>query len=407
MTKKKNSKYSVDKPNPFIYAVLKIGSWFMARIFYNIRIIKNDTKGVKGPYVVIQNHESQMDFYSSYYGINRTAHAVISNSFYQVSKIRKYMKLSGTIPKQQFQTSIGDLKIMKSALEQGRPLIFYPQGLMTEDGIATIVPKATGKALKWFRQDVYVANISGTYLSNPKWSSIKRRGRPTLSIAKLFSKEELENLSQEEIERIVEEKLYFDAYKNQEKNRIPYKNGDLIEGLHYPLYKCPKCEKEFSMKTEKNRIYCTHCGNKGYADKLGFLYPETKQDVIFKHPSDWSRFIQKHLEDDIKLVENYAIESTGILHILNYDSHQFEIKGDCEIKLDNTGFTLTFTNQKEEIIKHFDTTGIYLIPFASGKYFELQDGLDIYRIYISNPEQISKWMNVHKTYYRIRNNLDL
>ena len=161
------------------------------------------------------------------------------------------------------------------------------------------------------------------------------------------------------------------------------------------------------MKTEKNRIYCMNCGNKGYADKLGFLYPETKQDVIFKHPSDWSRFIQKHLEDDIKLVENYAIESAGILHILNYDSHQFEITGDCEIKLDNTGFTLTFTNQKEEIIKHFDTTGIYLIPFASGKYFELQDGLDIYRIYISNPEQISKWMNVHKTYYRIRNNLDL
>ena len=407
MYKNKSSKYTVRKPNPFIYAILKVATWFMARFIFNVKILKNETKGVKGPFVVIQNHESQIDFYSSYYAIKKTAHIVMSNSYYQVSKIRKCMDLVGAIPKQQFQTSIGDLKLMKSALDQGKPLLFYPQGLMTEDGIATAVPKATGKALKWFKQDVYLAKISGTYLTNPKWSSVKRRGKSTLTITKLFTKEDLESLSQEEIEKIVEEKLYFDAYENQDKNRVPYKKGDLIEGLHFPLYKCPKCEKEFSMRTDKNRIYCMLCGNKGYADNFGLLYPETKQDIIFKRVSDWSRYIQKGIENDIKTNENYSIEDSGELHVLNYNTHQFEKKSQCQVKLDNSGFNLTYVNDGAEVVKHFDTTGIYLVPFASGKYFELQEGLDIYRVYISHPEQISKWMNINKTYYRIRNEIKL
>ena len=405
-TKKKNNN-SVIKPNLFVYAILRIGSWFMSRIFYNVKIVKNETKGVKGPFVVIQNHESKMDFYTSYCAVNRVSHVVISNSFYQTSKIRKYMDKSGVIPKQQFQTSIGDLKKMKSSLEQGRPLIFYPQGLMSEDGIATAVPKATGKALKWFNQDVYIANISGTYLSNPKWSKIKRRGKPTLSITKLFSKDDLMKLEVEEIDRIIEEKLYFDAYQNQENNRVIYKKGDLIEGLHLPLYKCPKCEKEFTVKTSKNKIYCTHCGNKGFADKLGFLYPETKEDIIFKHPSDWSRYLQKGLKDEIENDINYSIKDYAKLEILNYDTHKFENNGECEVELDNSGYTLKYHKNNELVIKHFDTTNIYLLPFDSGNYFELQDKLDIYRIYLHHPEQTSKWMNINKTYYRIKNDIKI
>lgn len=407
--KQKKSKYVVRKPNPFIYGFVKVATWFMSTFIYNVKIIKNETKGVKEPFVVIQNHEAKIDFYSSYNTVDRVFHCVMSNSFYQVSKIRKYMDMVGAIPKQQFQTSIADLKLMKSALDQGRSLLFFPQGLMTEDGIATNVPKATGKALKWFKHDVYIAKISGTYLTNPKWSKVLRKGKPTMSIYKIFSKEDLENLSQEEVEARVEKELYFDAYENQEINKIPYKKGDLIEGIHYPLYKCPKCEKEFVMESRKNEIYCTSCGNRGYADKLGFIYPKTKEDVVFKHPSNWSRFIQKGLENEIRVNEDYYIESPCKIEKLDHLTHKLTPFGEGfgKVRLDKNGYTLTYALNGEKIDKLYDTTGIYLVPFASGKYFELQEGMDIYRIYIQNPEQISKWMNITKTFYRIRNDIKL
>lgn len=405
---KTKSKYKVEKPNPLIYFMLKVGSFFMARIMFNIKLIKNEAKKAKKPYVVIQNHESVIDFYTSYAYIKPTSHVVISNSFYQVSKIRNCMRLSGVIPKQQFQTSIADLKLMKSSLEVNRPLVFYPQGLMTEDGISTIVPTATGKALKWFRQDVYFLKVTGTYFTSPKWSKIKRRGKPNAEMIKLFSKEELEELTHEEIEKIVEEKLSFDAYRDQEKRMIKYKKGDLIEGLHFPLYKCPKCGKEFTMETEENHIFCRNCGNIGYADKYGFLHPESDSDVIYKLPSDWSRFIQRGIEEEIRKDEEYSLNDKSKVYKLNYEKHEFEYIGEYNVSLLKNEFLLeSIDNGGLFDIKSFDNTNLYLTPYASGEYFELQDGLDIYRVYLSNGKEVSKWMNVLKVKYRIRNNITL
>ena len=401
-----NSKNSVRTPNPFFYAILKVGSWFMSTFFFKLKVIKNEAKRAKGPYVIIQNHESYIDFYPTFKALNKTSHIVMSNSFYQTSSIRSAMKKCGVIPKQQFQTSITDLKRMKSALEAKRPLVFFPQGLMSEDGISTNVPVATGKALKWFKQDVYLAHIKGTYLTSPKWSTVKRKGKTTLEITKLFSKEDLEKLEQEEIEKIVEEKLYFDAYKNQEKDLIEYKNGDLIEGLHFPLYKCPKCGKEFTMNTSLNRIYCASCGNEGYADKYGFLHPKTENDVIYKLPSDWSRFIQTELEKEIRENDDFTLTDEVKVEKLDYDLHKFTTFGHCKVSMLKDKVILTLLEHDNET-KEFDTRLIYLFPYASGKYFELQDGLDIYRVHLSNPNEISKWMNTLKVRYRIRNDIKI
>ena len=67
--------------------------------------IKNELKGVKGPYVVIANHESAIDFINAAAAIDRRAHFVISNSFYNTMPIKGLIKMAGVIPKQQFQTS--------------------------------------------------------------------------------------------------------------------------------------------------------------------------------------------------------------------------------------------------------------------------------------------------------------
>ena len=76
----------------------------------------------------------------------------------------------GVIPKQQFQTTVTDMKNMKAVVEAGQPLVIYPAGLMCEDGLSTPVPKATYKFLKWMNVDVYMARTEGSYFVMPKWS---------------------------------------------------------------------------------------------------------------------------------------------------------------------------------------------------------------------------------------------
>ena len=70
------------KPNWFIYFLYRMASKFLAKFIFNTKIVRNELKGVKGPYVVIANHESAIDFINACAAINRRAHFVISNSFY-------------------------------------------------------------------------------------------------------------------------------------------------------------------------------------------------------------------------------------------------------------------------------------------------------------------------------------
>ena len=150
---------------------------------------------------------------------------VISNSFYNSLPIKGIMDRLGLIPKQQFQTTAKDMKKMKSVIDSGNSLVIYPAGLMCEDGLSTPIPSATYKFLKWLNVDVYVARTYGTYFAMPKWSKGFRPGKTYMDIYKLFSKEELENLDLDLVKSKTEDALLFDAYKEQEKYLVKYKNN--------------------------------------------------------------------------------------------------------------------------------------------------------------------------------------
>ena len=73
-------------------------------------MLRNEIRRVKGPYVVIANHQCALDFVNLIGATRRPMHFVISNSFYSTLPVKKIMDKIGVIPKQQFQTSVSDLK---------------------------------------------------------------------------------------------------------------------------------------------------------------------------------------------------------------------------------------------------------------------------------------------------------
>ncbi|MBR6692694.1 MAG: hypothetical protein IKL61_01945, partial [Clostridia bacterium] len=131
------------------------------------------------------------------------------------------------IPKNQFQTVFTDMRLIKEAVDSTRPLVIYPAGLMSENGITTPIPLSTGKTLKWLDADIYVAKISGTYLSNPKWSKIRRKGRVDLSITKLISSEEAKQISNEKMQEMVENALYLTHTKTTISKKFTLQTGTI------------------------------------------------------------------------------------------------------------------------------------------------------------------------------------
>ena len=92
------------KPNFFIYGIFYFVSKIISKTKFNLQIKRNEIKNKKGPYVIIANHESQIDFINLAASTSKRLTFVISNSFYNSLKVNPFLKACRVIPKQQFQT---------------------------------------------------------------------------------------------------------------------------------------------------------------------------------------------------------------------------------------------------------------------------------------------------------------
>ncbi len=390
------------KPNLFFYRVTQIASWFWAKLVFKRKFKRNEIKGKKGPFVVIANHQAAFDFANLIGATKERMSFVVSNSFYNSLPVKGVMDKIGVLPKQQFQTTLKDIGRMKAVLENGAPLVIYPAGLMSEDGLSTPIPCSTYKFLKWLGVDVYAAKTSGTYFCTPKWSKKRRRGRTYVDIYKLFSKEELHELDETVIKERTDEALLFDAYREQEDNLVRYKDGDNIEGLENVLYKCPECGAEFSVSVkDKNTICCSVCGFAHKSDKYGFLHNVGKTANVFRYVSDWSRKIYESLKKDIENGLFSSIFTRAKISTIDGEKKKFVEIGEADIVLTEEKFDINGNLGGEVCELSVPIHNFASLPFSPGKYFEIQHGENILRCTPEDPKIVMKLINAVKIFYEL------
>ncbi len=391
------------KPSLFFYKLTQVLSWVVAKTRFKRKFKRNEIKGKKGPFVVIANHQAAWDFVCLIGATRERMHFVISNSFYNsLSSLKGIMNKVGVIPKQQFQTSLKDLARMKSVLDNGAPLVLYPAGLMTEDGLSTPVPCATYKFLKWLGVDVYAARTYGTYFVTPKWSGKKRPGRTYLDIYKLFDKEELHELDESEIKARADEVLLFNAYRENEELQLKYKCGNNILGLENVLYECPHCKSEFSVKTkDKSIIYCEKCGFAHESDKYGFLHNIGEVGEEIRYPSDWSRMIYGELKDKLESEAITSLSANVRIKMIDAENKKIADVGEGKLTLDSKCFTIEGIIKGEEKEITVPIQNFPSLPFSPGNYFEIQHGETIYRCLPEDGASVMKFINMVKIFYEL------
>ena len=386
------------KPNRLCYWLAQAVSWFVARSIFKREFIRNEIKGKKGPFVVIANHEAAYDFVNLIGATARPMSFVISKSFFSTLPIQGFLKRMGVIPKQQFQTTVNDLKRMKRVIEHGQPLVIYPAGLMCEDGLSTPIPGATYKFIKWMDADVYVARTRGTYFVMPKWSKGFRPGKTTMDIYKLFDKEELKGLSLEQVQQRADAALLYDAYREQEDLRVKYKNNRDIRGLENVLYMCPHCGGEFTIRSAaEDTLRCESCGFTAVSDDLGFLETQPK---AYRYVSDWSRYIYNVQREKLLSGEETVLSARTIIRMVDEKKHKFVDAGSGTLELQKGQFLLTGTIAGEAV-RLTIPANVPTLPFSPGKYLELQDGGTIYRCVLEDGRLVMKFINMLKICYEL------
>ena len=386
------------RPNFFCYLLAWAVSWVAATVIFKRKFIRNEIRKVKGPYVVIANHQAALDFVNVIGATPRRMSFVISKSFYSTLPIQGILKKMGVIPKQQFQTAADDLKKMKRAIDAGRPLVIYPAGLMCEDGLSTPIPAATYKFLKWLDVPVYVARTKGTYFVMPKWAKGLRPGRTYMDIYKLFSREELEKMDLAQIREKTDAALLYDAYREQEQLMVKYRKNDNIQGLENVLYRCPQCGEEFSMEVSGSSIRCKACGFSRTSDGYGFL---AEKGDAWRYVSDWSRWIYTQLKEDVKAGKIHTIRAKAQIRMIDPRKHKFLPVGDAEVTLTKGQFTIDGTIRGEEVHITVPVGNVPTLPFSPGKHLEIQHGSDIYRCVFEDGHLVMKYINLLKIFYEL------
>lgn len=360
----KVNKRKIKQPN-FIYNVL---GWVWKNFVgkkYNVHYtFKTDFRKEKGPYIVISNHASRLDYIFT--GVpmlpSRMNFVAGYNEFFR-SHLAGVFKLLRVIPKRNFVPDHYTIKEVSRILKAGGKIMIFPEGMSSISGANQPIALGSGKMFKHYNIPVYYAKIKGGYLTSPKYNLRDRCGKVEVEFDILFTPEQLQNMTVTEIEDKTNAALYHDdyAWNKVEKNHYDIgENG--AEGLETLLFWCPKCHKQHTMATKGNTIYCKECGNGATLTNTYEMLPFDDSCVIPDTQTQWFNLQREMIKQEIQ-TEGYSLtEKVKLGTLLENETLKNEatsvIVGEGDLTVDKTGLTYVGTKNGEEFTFHIPITSL-------------------------------------------------
>ena len=163
--------------------------------------------------------------------------------------LSKIISGTGAFPKSMFSADVESSKNCMKVIASKGVLAMMPEARLSTVGKFEGIQDTTFKFIKKTQLPVYVIKINGSYLAKPKWGDKIRKGAMVEGeLSQLFTKEEVQTLSLEEIQEKISNALDYDEWKWLEQHpEVHYKHKTLAKGLENVLSICPKCKERYSL----------------------------------------------------------------------------------------------------------------------------------------------------------------
>ena len=333
------------KPNIFFRTLIRVLSIpDLCKTHFKYTTERMDEIG-DSPCLILMNHSSFIDLKIAYKIFYPKPLSIICTSDGFVGK-NLLMRLIGCIPTNKFVTDLSLISNINYALKKKKSnVLMYPEASYSFDGCATPLPKRLGTLLKKLDVPVVTVITEGAFARDPLYNGLQlRKVNVSAKVCCLFSKEDLKNLSAEELDRQLNEKFSFDNFRWQQENKIKIDEPFRADGLNRILYKCAHCGAEGTTLGKGTKLVCSNCKKEYELDVYGNLQAadgETK----FNHIPDWFNWerecVLKEITDgtykidcevDIGMLVNHkAIYMVGEGH-LTHTADGFNLVG-CDGKL--------------------------------------------------------------------------
>ena len=384
------------KTNDFVVKDAKKGFIFIykAIINYFARKVNFDKKKhvkVKTPCIVLCSHGSFIDFaYTGSLLKHARPHFIVARLYFYNKWSNKFLSSCGVFPKSMFSPDLENVKNCMRVLSSGQVLGMMPEARLSTVGEFEDIADSTFKFIKKMKVPVYGIRINGSYFAKPKWGDKLRKGSLVETEFSVIADEnEILTIDTAELERRVVEAIKYDDFEWIKTHpELTYKSKTLAVGLENILYKCPKCGKEFTLKTKNRQIFCTECGlSASLNDRYGFV-----DNKPFENFKEWYHYQKELLKQEIESDPNYVLSSPVTLKFSSKDGKgMVKPVGVGVTTLSREGLTYKGEINGEQTEKFFPMSMIYRLLFGAGENFEIYENKEIYYFVPEEKRSCVKW----------------
>ena len=247
------------------------------------------------------------------------------------------------IPKKNFTPDAHALRQILRVIAAGGNICLMPEGMSSITGMAQPVIPGGAKLLKKLGVPVYYSKISGGYLTYTKHCLDQRKGRIEVVVDRMFSAEQLRELSVEEIEDTMNRLLAHDDYMWNQKAHVRFDGkGQMAKRLDTLLYLCPKCGALYDMECSGNTMRCRRCGNTVELDEY-YQLRAVGDSVCPELVTDWTILERQRAAEEVRKPDfcHEGHVRVGVLpehRALTGDATSL-IRGEGTLRLDHSGLS--------------------------------------------------------------------
>lgn len=332
--------------------------------------------GIEPPYIVLCNHESFFDFHY----ISQMNHpknpAYMVNELYCTRPILKSLsKAAGMIPKKLFVREVSSALAVFRTIRKGYPVVIFPEGRLSADGRTNPIIKG-GAFYRKLNASLVLVQISGAYLSNPKWRPKRFMSDIDVTVKRVLTTDDIKTMTDSELDDLISETLANNAFRNEPS--IQFRQKTKAKGLEGLLYRCADCGSLYTTVGKGNKLTCTSCGSEYILDDR-YRFQGRIQTI-------------PEYYDEIKRLEESTLDSFSLkanvktkIHGANGGPIRWE-KGVCTLTPEG------FSYKSQSMDFSINMEDLPALAFSCSQEFELYHNEELMYFYpTEHRQQVARW----------------
>ncbi len=180
---------------------------------------------------------------------------------------------------------------IKTNVACGINVAMFPEGMRTMTGRTGQISSDIGRMIKESEGGLVTVRLTRGYMITPLWAHHKRKGPTAGRVVREYTREDLDEMTVDEINSAIAKDLYYNVWEDQENRRIEYRCSRPAEGLENALFICPACMRVGTMQGRGRDFICS-CGYSVSVDGHGFF---SSRSAKFRTLLDWDIWQRNYL----------------------------------------------------------------------------------------------------------------